>query len=265
MKRFKKIILLGLVTLYMFATINGCSSERLTAESKFDDDAISRINKIETKYNLGNQYNDYSFTGADFIYKETCYDVGINGIATTTKGKMHYVNMKYKVSCDFVDSIDTTTEESVIEALNHIINEYELNSYTSLEVESIDEICNVARTVARKELNGCALEKSFVYGISDLRLNPEKSQISFNVNQNAKYKSNSEEESNICISQHLVTLYCTKEEYNELTSDFSLVLKTFVSNVKDKKTDKYSITKKYESYEKDFNSGLIFDSNELEK
>lgn len=264
MRGFKKFFILGLATLYLFGALNGCSSERLDLESDLNDDALDSINYVETAYNLGNKYNDFTFIGADFAYNETYYDVGINGIAKTTKGKMNYVNMKYKVDCDFVENIDNTTEENVIAALNEIINNNEIYSYTSLEVESIDELCDTARTFAHKELNGGSLEKSFVYSISDLLLDDDKKQITFNIGQNARYKS-TEEENNICISQHSVTLYCTNQEYEELSNNYSLILKTFISNVKDGQTDKYDITQKYESYKKHFNDGTIFDKKELGK
>lgn len=277
--KLKKFLVLGLATLSIMKVLTSCSSEKIELQNKLNDTALDKINITETvKLEKPKVYDKFTFTGADFTQIGDKYDIDISGIATVANSSVkHYINMEYNVECSFFQDISQDDTTKLYQALDYVIQNYEVKNYSSVAVNSINKFNNSVHENVKREEGNYDLSKSFTYGIDNLQIDEEKGTVSFDTRQNVLYTNQVTQivpiyngKSYIYLPRtttyskyrnqsYRITIKATPEEIAEMKKDNSKVIDKFIVVVENKKTGEYSVEQLYNVEEKTFNDGVSQD------
>lgn len=136
-------------------------------------------------------FENIIFSGADFVEKDGGYDVSISGIGSKEGegNKKHFVSLEYTDinDADVKKFIKKDKEIDFYKALNHIIENYELEAYSDYAVESINELNSAVRGNTEQKYEDYDFGKNFVYAIKNVEFNENDKTVSFETRQNARY------------------------------------------------------------------------------
>ena len=185
--------------------------------------------------------------------------------------------MEYEVECSFFKDITQTDTKKLYQALTHIIQNYEMKSYSSVAVNSMDKFNASVHSNVQKEEGSYDLDSSFTYGIDNLQFDATKGTVSFDTRQNVLYTNKSthilpiyngkyytyipqtETHSKYRNQSYRITLKATPEEIAAMKKDNSKVIDKFIDVVENKKTGEYSVEQLYNVDQKTFYDGVSKD------
>ena len=208
-------------------------------------------------------FKNIIFSGADFVEKDGCYDVSISGIGTKEgEGtRKHFVSLEYTdvKDADVQKFLKKDKEVDFYKALNHIIENYELESYSDYAVESINELNSAVRGNTEQKYEDYDFGKNFVYSIKNIQFNEQDKTVSFETRQNARYSKEDKKvvktttmtyfkdvTRNKDTSQsYTIEFKVSDTEFEEMKADPSKVIEKFIELSADKENSKISVNVNY--------------------
>ena len=208
-------------------------------------------------------FENIIFSGADFVEKDGGYDVSICGIGSKEGegNKKHFVNLEYSDvnDADVKKFIKKDKEIDFYKALNHIIENYELESYSDYAVESINELNSAVRGNTEQKYEDYDFGKNFVYTVKNIEFNDKDKTVSFETKQNARY---SKEDKKVMKSgsmtyfkdvtknkdtsqSYTIQLKVSDAEFEEMKADPSKAIEKFIELSAEKENEKVSVNVNY--------------------
>ena len=208
-------------------------------------------------------FENIIFSGADFVENGGGYDVSINGIGSKEGegNKKHFVSLEYTDinDADVKKFIKKDKEVDFYKALNHIIENYELEAYSDYAVESINELNSAVRGNTEQKYEDYDFGKNFVYAIKNVEFNENDKTVSFETRQNARY---SKEDKKIMKTgsmtyfkdvtrnkdtnqSYTIEFKVSDAEFEEMKADPSKAIGKFIELSAEKDNEKVSVNVNY--------------------
>ncbi|MBQ8844766.1 MAG: hypothetical protein IJ008_01975 [Clostridia bacterium] len=193
-KILKSLTVLGAAALLVLG-LTGCSSALDKQEEIMSTNVCNMLNSSQIVNTITDaEFDKYTFLASDFKDDGSAYVVDINGIGSyNNEQNKAYVSLQYRVGKEEFASVDSKKAEQVVEALNSVIQKYEMQKFSFAPMSNINEFNKQMGNVFESPVNGFRHCQSLTYKVDNIQYNEEKGYVSFCTTANTKYSKTTTE------------------------------------------------------------------------
>lgn len=282
-KKLTKICLTGVASAMLVGGLASCTNQAKETQKEINNKVVNVINNSSLNNNFKGEIDQYSFLSANFENVSDQYFMNLNGLAKEKDSKqMIYTTLKYGISSDVYNSIDSNNEEDSLNVVSNIIGTQIANGIVTHRVNDVKKLNDALKSAQQSPVKDYKIEKMFLYNIGDIKFDDVNMVVKFATKNASTYSITTTTKKHVIIGYNngipiytwktfknteYKTFYndqdvyvkLDKDLYEQAKQDETIIFDKFCDYVKHKETDKYQLKTQSSTTEK----GLSVDSAEI--